>query len=476
MTPSYSGDGRKVKNTAPGLAGCIRLHSYYNMEICRMKRTAIYVRVSTDSQKDGDSVPAQREALRKYIEDRPELTFAGEYIDDGISGTKFAERDELQRMLSDVEAGKIDLIAFTKLDRFYRSIRHYTATQEVLDKYNVPWIAIWEPIYDTTTPAGRLIVNQMMAIAQFEAENTGQRIRQVFEYKKQRGEVLSGKVPFGYKIENKHLVIVPEQAEVVRRLFETYQETSNLGETQRRMDGTGIPKNKTSMKKLMRNPVYIGTHNGREDYCEPIISKELFHDVQRLLSINYKSMNNKHEYIFSGLIRCGCCGNRMSGTQTSYKKNWYRCNSYWNTIHRCDNKKGFSEAMMEEYLLTHLRDLIGEELRPRDYELIEEKARDNADRIATLTRKRDRLKELYINELITMEEYKKDRDQFTREIDALQADRPEKRDYSTLEAILALDIESIYRTLEKPEKRRFWRGIIDYITFFGWHDVKVYFL
>ena len=72
MTPSYSGDGRKVKNTAPGLAGCIRLHSYYNMEICRMKRTAIYVRVSTDSQKDGDSVPAQREALRKYIEDRPE--------------------------------------------------------------------------------------------------------------------------------------------------------------------------------------------------------------------------------------------------------------------------------------------------------------------------------------------------------------------------------------------------------------------
>lgn len=63
-----------------------------------------------------------------------------------------------------------------------------------------------------------------------------------------------------------------------------------------------------------------------------------------------------------------------------------------------------------------------------------------------------------------------------REIDALQADRPEKRDHSALEALLALDIESIYRTLEKPEKRRFWRGIIDYITFFGWHDVKVYFL
>lgn len=132
---------------------------------------------------------------------------------------------------------------------------------------------------------------------------------------------------------------------------------------------------------------------------------------------------------------------------------------------------------MEEYLLTHLRDLIGEELRPRDYELIEEKTRDNADRIAALTRKRDRLKDLYINELITLEEYRQDRDRYTEEIDALQADQDaEPKDRSALEAILSLDIEQIYKTLTPPEKRRFWRGFVDYITFYGWHDVKVYFL
>lgn len=442
-----------------------------------MKRTAIYVRVSTDKQvKEGDSVPAQLSALKEYVQNHNNYVLIGEYIDDGVSGTKFDKRNELQRLLDDVKKDAIDIILFTRMDRWFRSVRHYSVTQDILDKHHVDWVAIWEPIYDTTTPAGRLIVNQMMAIAQFEAENTGARIRQVFEYKKQRGEVLSGNTPFGYKIENKHLVIVPEQAEVVRRLFETYKETSNLCETQRRMDGTGIPKNRTSMKKLMRNPVYIGSHNGKDDFCPPIISKELFQEVQRLLNINYKEMKNKHEYIFSGIIRCGCCGNKMSGTQTSYKKNWYRCNSYWSTLHRCDNKKGFSEAMMEEYLLTHLRDLIGEELHPRNYELIEEKEKDNADRIAALTRKRDRLKELYINELITLEEYKRDREEYTREIDALQADRQEKRDRAALEALLQLDIETIYKTLDKPEKRRFWRGIIDYITFYGWHDVKVYFL
>ena len=442
-----------------------------------MKRTAIYIRVSTDAQaKEGDSVPAQKEALLKYIKERPDLTLAGEYIDDGVSGTKFEERDELQRMLSDVKAGKIDQIAFVKLDRFYRSIRHYTATQEVLDRYNVTWVAIWEPIYDTSTPAGRLIVNQMMSIAQFEAENTSQRIKQVFDYKRKKGEVLSGRHPFGYKIENKHLVPVPEQVDAVKFVFDTYRQTSNLGETLRRCAGTGTPTEKMGLKKMLKNEIYIGVHNGKDDFCEPIISKEDFAEVQRLLKINYKSGKNKHEYIFSGIIRCGCCGHKMSGTQTSYKKAWYRCATYWNSVKRCENKTGFSERMMEEYLLSRLRELIGAEMRARDYEIRDAEPRSVTDQINALTRKRDRLKELYINELITIDEYRQDRDRFTQEIEALQAEQPRKRDLSGLEALLKMDIEQIYQTLEKPEKRRFWRGFIDHIVFNGWHDIRVYFL
>ena len=125
-----------------------------------MKRVAIYMRVSSFKQvQEGDSIAAQRSALTAYIAGRPDLVLAGEYLDDGVSGTKYSQRDELQRLLDDVRDGNIDLIIFTKLDRWFRSVRHYTATQEVLDKYNVQWTAIWEPIYDTTTPQGRLIVN-----------------------------------------------------------------------------------------------------------------------------------------------------------------------------------------------------------------------------------------------------------------------------------------------------------------------------
>lgn len=97
-----------------------------------MIKAALYLRVSSDIQaKEGDSIPAQRDALRKYAKEHG-MIVAGEYVDDGISGTKYSQRDELQRMLSDVEAGKIDIIIFTKLDRFFRSVRHYTATKPSL--------------------------------------------------------------------------------------------------------------------------------------------------------------------------------------------------------------------------------------------------------------------------------------------------------------------------------------------------------
>ena len=123
--------------------------------------TALYIRVSSDKQaREGDSVPAQLDALRKYATEH-NLHVYREYIDDGISGTKYSQRDELQALLDDVRAGHIELIIFTKLDRWFRSVRHYTHTQEILDAHNVGWLAIWEPIYDTTTHQGRLIVNRL---------------------------------------------------------------------------------------------------------------------------------------------------------------------------------------------------------------------------------------------------------------------------------------------------------------------------
>ena len=180
-------------------------------------RVGLYARVSTDIQaKDGDSIPAQLSALREYAK-KNNYEVVGEFVDDGVSGVLLDERDELQHLLECVERGEVDLILFTRLDRWFRSIRHYLNVQDQLDRYGVPWKSIWES-FETISPQGRFMVNQTLSFAQYESETTAIRIRHVFDYKKSQHEVLSGKVPYGYKIVNKHLVPDHEKAEITAQM------------------------------------------------------------------------------------------------------------------------------------------------------------------------------------------------------------------------------------------------------------------
>lgn len=425
-----------------------------------VQKAAIYARVSTDKQvKEGDSIQAQLDALRKYVADHKDMIISGEYVDDGISGTKFAERDELQRMLSDVKDGKIDVILFTKLDRFYRSIRHYTSTQEVLDKYGVGWKAIWEA-YDTTTPQGRLIVNAMMAFSQYEAENAGARIRQVFKYKISQGEVLSGTVAVGYKVVNKHLV-PSEKAEQVKDIFEYYALHGNLAHTVIYASGfDGFPTSRAGIKRMLTNKIYIGIYRDNASYCQPIISKELFDRVQSNLCINVKD-SQKHPYIFSGLCKCALCGNAMSasafrGGNTPIRRR-YRCPGYYSPSHSCSNKRLISDMSIEEHLLLNIKPYIQGMLLDAE---IEEKEEERTSKIiSSVNRKLDRLKDLYINDLISIDEYKARRADFENQIADAEQVKPSK-DLSELKSLLKMDIEHIYQTFSDEEKRYFWRSII----------------
>lgn len=445
-----------------------------------MKRTAIYLRVSSDKQaREGDSIPAQRDALRTYINDRDNLTFAGEYLDDGISGTK-ADRDELQRLLDDVEAGKIDLIIFTKLDRWFRSVRHYSATQEVLDRHGVEWTAIWEPIYDTTNPAGRLIINQMMSIAQFEAENTSSRIRQVQAYKVSQGEVISGSTPPGYSIVNKKLV-PNEDAPNVREAFETYDRTGSLADVTRQCSGLhGLPRTQGAIKKVLRNRIYIGEHPGNDHFCPPIVPRDLFDRVQVGLSRNVKK-DQKYAYIFSGLIRCAECGRSFAANTRTRKRGnsvgvtpQYRCQlHYIRKPAQCPNAKVISETALEKYLIGHLREQIGELVLA--YDIKTAPVKDRSAQIKVLENKIRKLKELYVNDLITLEEYKTDKEEYQKQIEELSDESPREADPEQLRKLLETNFEEVYWKMERPEKRRFWRAILKEIRFGKDRTIDLYF-
>ena len=423
-----------------------------------MIRAAAYLRVSTSIQAtEGDSIPAQRDAICKYISDHG-MVCVGEYLDDGISGTR-SDRDELQRLLDDVQAGNVDIIIITKLDRLYRSIRHYLNMMDVLDRHGVGWRAIWEQ-YDTTTPQGRLIVNQMMAFAQFEAENTGQRIRQVQAYKVSQGEVVSGSTPAGYRIQDKRLT-PSEAAGSVLTAFRTYSRTGSLNATMRACSGlSGLPRSKPAFKRMLMNETYIGHKRTNDHFCEPIIPEALFEDVQRQLRMNVKK-SQRHTYIFSGLIRCAECGCTLGG-QTRIKRGkqirLYRCPKHFNhKPAQCRNTKIITESVLEEQMMAQLRPMI--ENVVLEFERKAARKVDHTDQIRILTRKIDRLKDLYVNDLIDIETYKKDKADYEQQLTELSRPAP-IRDVSALKDLLGTDIEDIYWSFSPANKRRFWRGIV----------------
>lgn len=449
-----------------------------------MKKVALYMRVSTDQQaREGESIPAQRKALRDYVDSKEDMLIAGEYIDDGVSGTKFFQRDELQRMLADVKARKIDVILFTKLDRFYRSLRHFTATQEFLKEHGVTWRAIKEPSYDTTTPNGEFVANQMMAFAQFEAQNTALRIKHVFEYKAQQGEVLSGNQPVGYSIVNKHLVL-NEDAPKIKELFEYYAQHGNLSEATRfATEIFGQHREKHVIKNLLKNAKYKGYFRGNPSYCPPIVSEQLFEDVQEKLKRNIKKPR-KYTHIFSGLIYCAECGRRMAAchafryTRKTHEKDYYysyRCPKYYNEHDdSCSNQKVIIETTLEKYLFENIPDLVVSELNAEEGRQKDIKRREK--QIAAIRAKLSRLKELYLNAAIDIDEYKRDRAGFEASIAELEKLSAPSPDRSYLRQYMSGSVFSVYEGLTREEKQQFWRSFIGKIAFSKKREITVYFL
>lgn len=449
-------------------------------------RVAIYIRVSTDKQvKDGDSMRDQLATGQKYIDSHENMILVDTYIDDGISGQKL-KRDDFQRLIDDVRAGRIDLIIFTRLDRWFRNLRHYLNTQDILDKHGVSWTAIEQPYFDTSTPHGRAFVNNSMIWAELEAQNDSDRILGVFDDKVDNGEVLSGSTPLGYKIVNKHLV-PDDDAPTAVAIFQYYRKTGNLSMTLRYMESEfGLVRSAASLKNMLTNTKYIGEFRDNKNYCPAIIDRDLFFDVQRLLKINIKS-GKKHDYIFSGLVVCDDCDHIMSGcqqraggrvradgTRIVYKYSVYRCRQGVN-LHRCPNRKLVFETALEKMLLERIRPELENYIA--EYEVANLPALRTDAKRRSIEGKMQKLKDLYLNDLITMDEFKLDREKLLMQLEKINAEdsRPVK-DLSYLKNFLKMDFESVYDSLSIPERRELWRSIVKEIRVDHDKNIHIIFL
>ncbi len=436
-----------------------------------MKRVFIYVRVSTEEQAiHGLSIEAQTAALTGWAKEH-ECVVVGIYTDAGISARKPARnRPELQRLLRDVEEGKGELIIFTKLDRWFRNISEYYKVQEILEKHHVDWKTIQED-YDTTTASGRLKVNIMLSVAQDEADRTGERIKFVHQDKVLRGEVISGKVPFGYKIENKKMTIDPETAPIAQDIFKQYTIIRSINALRKYiLEKYGRAYAHTSLRMLLTNERYIGHAHGQDDFCPALIDPEQFRLCQDLIKERGQRNLTRSDrvYLFTGLVRCAECGNKLCAHVIHNKYIYYRCTRN-DKLHLCPHKKRTNERNIEKWLLENLVSSYEE------YNLsLQRQAKESRQKIDTekIKRKIEKLRDLYLNDLIDRDSYEKDYIYFRDEL--RKADSHEEKRLKPVDVSGLSDVLTVYSLLSRSEQKELWNRLVGHILITNNDEFFVY--
>ncbi|MFT8352164.1 recombinase family protein [Clostridium saccharoperbutylacetonicum] len=444
-----------------------------------MIRCAIYIRVSTEEQViHGLSIETQKDTLTEYAKDN-NFEIVDYYIDSGKTARKgINNRLELQRLLEDVKNNKIDLIIFTKLDRWFRNVRDYHKVQEILEDNKVHWKTVLES-YDTSTSNGRLHINIMLSVAQDEADRTSERIKVVFQNKLKNGEAISGSLPLGYKILGKKVVIDEKTTSIAKDIFDLYyyyqSQTRVLKEIINKYNINLCDK---TIYRILHNKIYIGEYRGHTDFCEPLINKDYFYKIQEIMknrNIPYVSTNRI--FLFTGLIRCKECNHKMvANAQIRNRKSGkveyilYKCNQFY--IRKlCTHNKVIYENKIEKYLLENIKNEIKKIIYK--YEL-EENAVSSTPKInkTQIKRKLEKLKELYINDLIDIEMYKTDFDKYTELLNT-KIETEKKRDLQPLKDFYNTDIKSLYRLMTKEEKRILWRTVVKEIVIDSENKIKI---
>ena len=256
-------------------------------------RCAIYTRKASEEglEQDFNSLDAQREACEAYILSQKHEGWVclPEMDDDGgISGATM-ERPALKRLLSDIEAGRIDTVVVYKVDRLTRSLGDFAKIVEVFDTRGVSFVSVTQA-FNTTTSMGRLTLNMLLSFAQFEREVTGERIRDKIAASKKRGLCMGGNVPLGYDVDAKKLVVNEAEAETVRSIYRRYAELGSVRTLEEELNRDGIKSKvridrygrQTGGKPLARGALYLMLQN--RIYRGEIVHKE-------------KSYPGKHEAI-----------------------------------------------------------------------------------------------------------------------------------------------------------------------------------
>ncbi len=433
----------------------------------KIPKCAIYIRVSTEEQHlNGLSLPAQKKALTQFAESN-NYNIVGCYADEGISARKPMKcRRGLLQLLEDVKHDKIDMILVTKLDRWFRNIKDYNITEEILQAHNCHWKTIFEN-YDSSTANGQMVINIMLSVNQAECDRTSERIRAVLDYKRSIGEVTSGMCAcYGYKVVNNRLVKDESVEHIIndayQYYFTCYSIRSTLSYLQTKYGADAPSHNKVD--RLFKNETYAGKDKDNLKYCEPYISLDQFQKIREITGSKTYSSGNYEPYLFSSLIKCPWCGNNYTG----YRKK-QRLKNGGESIYikyRCGNKFGrhscahFTEHKIEEYMLTHVSDRLDQELAEINFNHKQRPHRvDDPEAIRT---EMERLNILFQKGRITEHYYDEQYDILENKLTDIQESSKcvSLESYRDIIRTFSGNWQDLYLNLDKSHKQAFWKGTI----------------
>jgi DNA invertase Pin-like site-specific DNA recombinase len=305
-------------------------------------RCAIYTRVSTENGLDQEfnSLDAQYEAASAYIKSQAHAGWTlirARYDDGGYSGGS-TDRPDLQRLMDDVRARKIDVIVVYKVDRLTRSLADFAKLVELFDAHAASFVSVTQQ-FNTTTSMGRLTLNVLLSFAQFEREVTSERIRDKIAASKRKGLWVGGPLPLGYEMKEGKITVIEQEADRVSLIYRRYLELGGVRALERDLserriltkerlltNGTirgGIPFGRGSLFYLLSNHFYVGEVKYKGDVLpgeQPaILDRELFDAVQQKLRDQWSHRTRTRcasDHLLIGLLYDDV-GNRMVPTHAT---------------------------------------------------------------------------------------------------------------------------------------------------------------
>lgn len=456
------------------------------LKVGKILRVAFYIRVSTAEQVSKEnSLPAQQKALEEWAEANG-AKCAGVYADEGKTAAKqIRKRKEIHRMLQDIRDDKIDLVIFTRFDRFTRNPEEYFKMMETFNEKGIQWKAINQPELDLNTDMGQTLILFYLGMGRQEIANISERIKATAAVRIQKGSPITGAqcLPLSHTIgtdENGNKIVIkdPDTEAIVWSYINHYeQHHSKRAAALYVNDLFGVEYGYRVYDTAIKSTMMYGHYKGNDHYCDAYVDKARWESWQNINKKNiwHRGSDEDRVYIFTGLVICKCCGRKMAGTNSYVKRYdrryfYYRCNKAA-VSGLCERKRTISEIAIEEYLLKQIKPEIEKYIAEYEVKIAQPvQPRPKVDKVKKLEQELERVNFMFQKNRITIEKYDQQYEDLVKKISEARAEEnavekvPEERDLEPLREFLKMDIMKIYPTLSREEKRMLWRSVVSKIV------------